>query len=169
MVFYSPMHALWSNRRDPSSSPPQYSRAWAKLWFTLAFLGIFLLPSVQAQTGAALNFDGTNDHVTFPTAGLSASAGTMEMWVNTVSNGATQMYIDLYQEQFTIYSTGTTLRARIAGADLSAPFTPGQWNHLALTWSGNGATARLYLNGTQVASGTMRKIVFCSIGKKYSS
>lgn len=109
---------------------------------------------LHAQTGGALNFDGNNDHVTFPTTGLSASAGTMEFWVNTVSNGGTQMYIDLNQEQFTIFSTGTTLRARIAGADLSATFTPNQWNHLALTWSGNGATARLYLNGVQVATGT---------------
>ncbi|MBL7813632.1 MAG: hypothetical protein JNL70_01415 [Saprospiraceae bacterium] len=152
--FYRILEACRSYQQDHSSSPPQYNRVLAKVWLTLSFLGILLMTPVQAQTGAALSFDGSNDHVTFPSSGMSASAGTMEFWVNTISNGGTQMYIDLWQEQFTIFSTGTTLRARIAGTDLSASFTPGQWNHLALTWGGNGTTARLYLNGVQVASGT---------------
>jgi hypothetical protein len=145
--FYNPLRTLL--RLQSPCMLGQKSIGLAALFWVLS-----IVVPLHAQTGGALNFDGSNDHVTFPNAGLSASAGTMEFWVNTVSNGSTQMYIDLYQEQFTIYSTGTTLRARIAGTDLSAPFTPNQWNHLALTWSGNGATARLYLNGVQVASGT---------------
>lgn len=153
--FYISMKALWSDQRNPSSSPPHY-RAWTKMWWTLSFLGILLLPSVQAQTGAALSFDGTDDHVSFPTAGLSASTGTMELWVKeSATTSATQVLIDLSSEQFVIYSEGTQLKAKIGTTTaVVATFTPTQWNHVAVTWTGNGTSFRLYLNGTQVGTGS---------------
>jgi hypothetical protein len=125
-----------------------------------------LRPGALADDGdAAARFDGTDDAVAVPAApDLDArSAITMECWFNPDDVAATRPLLE--------YNDGTDFGPHVwnfdAGDKVYANFidedggehaamsaagavAAGSWHHVAATY--DGATGRLYLNGTEVGS-----------------
>jgi glucose/arabinose dehydrogenase len=115
--------------------------------------------------GGALSFDGVNDWVTIPDANSLdlTTRMTLEAWVRPTGLGYWRAV--MLKEQ-----PGQLAYALYASTDNDRPsghvFTTGDmmlrgpsvlpanaWSHLAYTW--DGATARMYVNGTQVASAAL--------------
>ena len=124
--------------------------------------------------GAALFTDpnistkATHDYISVPTAGMTAAAGTVALWVNSTSDAD-----NVYYFGHTADPTGFTHRIQIKNfaksgtnplrigfggngnvfGDLTL-MTPGTWFHLALTWTGTGGsgTCTVYVNGTSAGS-----------------
>jgi glucose/arabinose dehydrogenase len=115
--------------------------------------------------GGALSFDGVNDLVTVADASsLDLTTGmTLEAWVRPTVGGDWKTVI--LKEQpghlaYALYSSTDTGRPSghvFAGGDRAvggpAALPNNAWSHLATTW--DGLTSRLYVNGTQVASGAL--------------
>ena len=112
--------------------------------------------------GSALSFNGSSSRVTIPnSSSLQLSSGmTLEAWVNpaTVSS-AWRDVIEKGNDNY--FLMGTTDHSSAAGGGgiiggsygqvfTTSPLAANTWSFLALTY--DGATERLYLNGTQVAS-----------------
>jgi glucose/arabinose dehydrogenase/PKD repeat protein len=115
--------------------------------------------------GGALSFDGVNDLVTVADApSLDLTTGmTLEAWVRPTVGGDWKTV--MLKEQpghlaYALYSSTDTGRPSghvFAGGDRAvggpAALPNNAWSHLATTW--DGLTSRLYVNGTQVASGAL--------------
>ena len=129
------------------------------------------LPSVGQVTlsynsplvaGAALDFDGTDDYVGFPTTGMTSTAGTISFWMNAATSqtvGA-PVIVELGTENVAIflYDNGTKIffRAGWTGNQFSVPFSGlGTWKHIAMTWEGDGQLIKGYVDGAFVGSFTM--------------
>ena len=112
--------------------------------------------------GSALSFNGSSSRVTIAnSSSLQLSSGmTLEAWVNpaTVSS-AWRDVIEKGNDNY--FLMGTTDHSSAAGGGgiiggsygqvfTTSPLATNTWSFLALTY--DGATERLYLNGTQVAS-----------------
>ncbi|HEU0025243.1 MAG TPA: LamG-like jellyroll fold domain-containing protein, partial [Thermoleophilaceae bacterium] len=119
--------------------------------------------TTAGKAGSALTFDGVNDWVTVADAASLdlTNRATLEAWVYPTALGGAWRTALLKER------TGHLAYALYANNDIARPsghlFTSADlyasgatqlplntWSHLAMTW--DGATQRLWLNGTQVAS-----------------
>jgi fibronectin type 3 domain-containing protein len=118
--------------------------------------------STGGKYGSALSFNGSSSRVTIPnSSSLQLSSGmTLEAWVNpTTVSSAWRDVIEKGNDNY--FLMGTTTQSSDAGGGgiiggsygqvfTTSPLPTNSWSFLALTY--DGATERLYLNGTQVAS-----------------
>ncbi|MFY9163328.1 MAG: LamG-like jellyroll fold domain-containing protein [Aquirufa antheringensis] len=121
--------------------------------------------TVTTNTDNALNFDGSSDYASLPSAFASAynnSAVTIEAWIkttdakaineiigwgsSTVNNNVVEFRTSYGKLQF-ILNDGT----KFYGLECTTPVNTGKWVHVAVVKSGSSAV--LYVNG-QVASVT---------------
>ena len=112
--------------------------------------------------GGALSFNGTNARVDIPSsASLQLTTGmTLEAWVSpTTASGAWRDVIYKGADNYYLEGTssvggnpagGGTFGGANANAFAPSPLATGAWSYLALTY--DGATLRLYVNGTLVGS-----------------
>jgi hypothetical protein len=130
--------------------------------FSVLLLLIWTNLSTQAQ---ALNFDGTNDHITLPaalgTAMRSGQAGiqqTYEFWFKG-SNAQSVVRVENSTDwsiRIPYNFSGTlehTIKLRLAdnrGVTTGSNIHDGNWHHIAFTWRA-GQLMRSYVDGVQVA------------------
>jgi YVTN family beta-propeller protein len=121
--------------------------------------------SIHSCAAAALNFDGTDDHVSFPSyPSYTNGSLTIEAWINApvaalgddrdiVSWEAADASIE-----FRLRPAGNLQFLMYDGADVqvvegAANLADGNWYHVAMVKSGTNVT--LYVNGTVEATGTI--------------
>jgi len=118
-------------------------------------------------SGEAVSFDGSDDRVVAGSIGVPVGSAprTISAWVkhDTTSGdhyiagwgpggGAgqdpdgTSFYLNTYDDNLRLVGIGRDLAP-------AAPVQPGRWYHMAASY--DGAAARLYLNGIEVANGNM--------------
>jgi hypothetical protein len=111
----------------------------------------------NATWANSLDFDGSNDFVSFANTGITTASGTVEFWMNLDAIGADQSCFDLSgNEAFVVlpWSNGT-IYFRAGGVQFNVPIpAAGKWRHIAMTWTGNGTAFRGYIDGVQVGTAT---------------
>lgn len=118
---------------------------------------------VAGVTGQALDFDGTSNYATLGTLyGQIYKSFTVSAWVWWDGGNAHQRIFDFGngtgEYLFLTPSNGSVMRFGIKEANSSEQFVAttalpiGQWQHVAVTFSGN--TATIYVNGVAKASNT---------------
>jgi hypothetical protein len=114
----------------------------------------------SGRHGGALSFDGTGAHVALGSLGTFYQTGfTLEAWVrkqSTTKNdvgivgswtgGGPMLWVDHIATRYHL-TLGTSLSTYL---DSGVTPTAGEWQHLAATF--DGATARFYVNGSEVAN-----------------
>jgi hypothetical protein len=130
-----------------------------------AYLGSPLLGQAGAVRGdpdPAPSFDGNDDRVIRnPIDGVAATAVSTDLWLrttNTTKEAGIVSYAaagsaDEFQlrdpRNLDVIVKGTMLNTGVALND-------GQWHHLAVTWQSAGGEVRVYRDGVQVYSGSVR-------------
>ena len=121
----------------------------------------------------ALSFNGTSNRVTFPTTGWirNLTSFTIEAWVKpdlTVTNGSRRCF---WMQQgggykltrFAIVAIKDLLRFELGTKDgkadtnynYKAKWSADRWHHVAFVANVSGETYHMYLNGQEVATGTL--------------
>jgi hypothetical protein len=131
--------------------------------------------STAGRFGGALSFDGVNDLVTVADANvLDLTTGmTMEAWVRPSALGSAWRTVMLKEQPndliYALYggdNVGRPATHIFTNADRGVSGTAGvaldTWTHLASTY--DGATLRLYVNGTQVATRAITGSIRASTG-----
>jgi len=128
-----------------------------------------------ANLGRAMSFDGINDYVEVPIAGVISTATDMSLaaWVNVADSSASwQRIFDFGSTNtggymFLAPRTGTSGPIRFAitpagGGDESIVETPTNlpagWHHLAVVIDSASMTASVYVDGTVAASGAVETL-----------
>ena len=110
----------------------------------------------STDNGGTWDFDGTDDHINIgnPTALQSLTTGTIEaVYYRDASTGTYQMIFTDATSAFEITYLGNTLQFYIGNSGIGvAHSVTGEFFHVAGVW-GSGYK-KLYLNGSEVASGT---------------
>lgn len=123
----------------------------------------FAITASTTALGTALDFDGVDDYVSFPSnnTGAPLSQITLEGWIYSTNISPT-FYSEIirsnntsllfsFQDNGTILSFGASLSSY---AELDIPITrsnyENQWVHLAATY--DGSTKRVYRNGVLIGS-----------------
>jgi hypothetical protein len=115
----------------------------------------FLVSNVRAQSGNALNFDGTDDYISVPTSAslCPTNALTIEAWVNTNSSSnqmivhkwkdGVQYSLDIWSGKLLFYiSNGFSYFSVASSTDLPV----NTWVHIAAIF--DGTSIFIYENGT---------------------
>jgi hypothetical protein len=112
------------------------------------------------KIAGALSFDGLNDYVSLgnPASLIPGSAITLAAWFNLSDVTYNRFILSKYDgvapqnDTFLRFQAGTGVACAVGGSTLigAATIAAGQWYHVVCTY--DGASIRLYLNGTQMAS-----------------
>lgn len=144
----------------PALSPTRSTDrpGWGIAVFILLWLLMALNRPAHAQTGQALQFDGSNDYVTVPyNANLNSNVFSVQLWANVPTSGG---YFGLVANRinsgpkkgYILYKNAANqwelLFANQGGGWTemqTSSITPNQWVHLTVTY--DGTTVRLYVDG----------------------
>ena len=154
--------AAWHLSRDPAGTAPQLDDSTVRNHDGSsrgAMIGGDLVPGLIDD---AVDFDGANDMLETDPFDLSMGALTMSGWVNLDSYGTDPRIVTkAYDDANSIFELAVTntgnVRSRLFldGSEnlvigTGGGVTLGSWHHVAMTW--DGATIKLYVDGTEVAS-----------------
>lgn len=153
--------AAWHLARDPAGSAPQLDDSTVANHDGLSSGSMTAGDLVNGPTGRAIDLDGVDDHLR---AGSFEISGAGQLTVSALVNlDATPVEGRVVAKatdgssrivELAVTATGDLVgRLSLDGtvAELTAGTVPtGSWRHLAMTW--DGATQRLWLDGTEVGS-----------------
>jgi len=121
--------------------------------------------TVPGKIGQALNFDGTNDQVTFTSVppGFNVSEGTMSLWfslqpmsnygelVNVRTDGNNEVsagWVNSKNQFRFAYTAGGTIKS----VSTSTISENNIWYHSAMTWSKSNDQLKVYFSGIQAST-----------------
>jgi hypothetical protein len=125
-------------------------------FIVLSALLLWFGQGAQAQDGAALNFDGANDHVNLDNDFVSGSY-TKEAWIRISAHPGSTYHLITCPGRHALFLNADKLAAGNNGAthvSNPATFPLNQWVHVAVTYDAATTTMRLYQDAELVASNT---------------
>ncbi len=138
--------------------PTSYSNGVMVYGIFSGYSGTFWIDDILGET--ALEFNGSSDYVNFPFSD-DFSAFTIEFWMKTsdttnsgtpisCSDGTQHNEILLYNyKSFYLYTEGSYVSTGISAND-------GVWHHIAWTWQSSDGETKLFKDGNEVYSGTLK-------------
>jgi len=112
------------------------------------------------NSGGAWDFDGSNDYISFGTQAFQYQhddAFSLEVWINPEAVSGFKHLIGVTYASYRLAHSGTSLSFRLDANNLIAAggtLETGKWTHVIATYNPTTKTAKVYQNGTQVASST---------------